>query len=209
MSEWNFDTFSPAGLSHIAPWRKWAETHSRSTNYRDSGAVSALLLRSRIRFTPFVASGAGVLVLALIGIVTATEMDAHTRHTFAHTATNSQILPVTDTDTFPWRNHTPDHQAFAFGLFSLLPLPRFCHCFRRLYIVRDVRISLLLHLAARQLQHIAALSSFFFPFIYESVFHVVFHFANGVPVSFDISFYVLVDSGQIEFGFPEGSSKRE
>lgn len=113
-------------------------------------------------------------------------MDAHTPHTLAHTATNSQILAVTDTDTdtviqFLGEITRSTTKRSRLAFFSLLQLPLFCHCFRRLYIVRDVRISLLLHLAARQLQHIAALSSLFFPFIYESVFHVVFHFANGVP----------------------------
>lgn len=141
----------------------WGETHSRSTNYRDTSAGFVSL---------FAAVGRGVLVLVVIAIVTATAMD-----TPALSHTHIAIWPYVYGNTSGKSEDPPPNvriRGSSFFRYWCSYFPFFL-CFRCLYILRDVRISLLLQRAGRKLQHIVALPSSLPPsFIYESVFHVVF-----------------------------------
>lgn len=75
----------------------WGETHSRSTNYRDTSAGFVSL---------FAAVGRGVLVLVVIGIVTATAMD-----TPALSHTHIAIWPYMG---IPRENQRTRRQTFAY-----------------------------------------------------------------------------------------------
>jgi len=145
----------------------------------------------------------GVLVLVVIGIVTATAMDtpspSHTHWGYMRMVWRygDMTISLLDKIRSP-ATKTFAYVALAFPMYPMLLLPVFL-CFHCLYILRDVRISLLLQRAARQLQHIVALPSASplhlwkcFPRCFPSLLFPIFRSC------FVLYFDVLVDSGRRE-----------
>lgn len=166
----------------------WGETHSRSTNYRDTSAGFVSL---------FAAVGRGVLVLVVIGIVTATAMDtpalSHThiaiwpymgiprenqrtrRQTFAYVA-----LAFSDTDALT------SHFFFVFAACTSYVMLEFHFCCNALGENCNILLRFL-HRSPPPL-HLWKCFSRCFPTVFSSISRSCFA----------LYFDVLVDSGWIE-----------
>lgn len=161
---WSFFLFrfAAVGVGHNALWKMWGETHSRSTNYRDTSAGFVSL---------FAAVGRGVLVLVVIAIVTATAMD-----TPALSHTHIAIWPYM---RIPRENQRTRRQTFAYVALAFSDTDALTSHFFFVFAACTSYVMLEFHFCCNALgENCSILLRFLHrsppPFIYESVFHVVF-----------------------------------